>query len=373
MIFMAKPDEILEKSVFLSVLDNLMVVVGKFVNINRYVKDKYPNRNLSGEERNKLQPIIKKEIAELKASSALSKVAKVNKEGKLEIPGFDINNRKEIIRVAQLAKTITRNANGNISEFNKSQNQMNVFTASAMVFRNWIPTLASTRFAELHKTSDSFEGARYDIGRVRLTGRLLIDSITKKALLLSHVLNMNDKGIEYINELFEKYKSDYQNRTGEDFEMDKDDFIDLIQNNIRNEAKELSFLLGLTSALFALGAMQPPDDDKRQRNLHAIAYRTFDKMQNEISFFYDPRSVFSLTNGSIFPSTQIFTDVWKFGDSIRGEIFDDEETNKHNRPAKRFLKLLPVSSSWLTYIGVVDPDLAKYLEVNIPTNAQSYH
>ena len=125
--------------------------------------------------------------------------------------------------------------------------------------------------------------------------------------------------------------------------------------------------------MLSLGVMMPPDDDKRGKNLHAIVYRTLDKMQNELSFFYDPRSVIDLTNGSIFPSTQIFTDIWKFGDSIRGEIFDDEEENKNNRPLKRFAKLLPVGSAWITYVGVVDPDLAHYLQITIPTTSQMRH
>lgn len=374
MIMMAKPDELLEKSVFLSLMDNVMVDEnGKFVNINKYVKDKYPNRNSSGAERNRTQKLTEKEVKDLQASKAISKIAQVDEEGHLTIPGFDLSNRDEIIRVAQLSKTITRNANGNVTEFNKNQTQMNVFTASIMVFRNWIPTLTATRFAQLHKTADSFEGSRYDIGRVRLMGRVLLDSLTGKARLISDVINLNDRGLNYINTLFDKYKSEYEKRTGEEFEMNKDDFIDLIQNNIRNEVKELGILLSLTAALLSLGAMAPDDDDKRKKNIHALAYRTFDKMQNELSFFYNPKNALDLFNGSVFPSSQIFTDVWKFGDSIRGEIFDSEENNKHNRPIKRLAKLLPISSSWITYIGVVDPELAKELEVNIPISNQTIH
>lgn len=371
MILMRKPDELLEKAVFMSLLDNMMVGEdGKFVNINKYVKDKYPNRYSSPKEFNETSGKIQKEITQLRNTKSINKTASVV-DGKLSIPGFDLNDRTEIIRLAQLSKNLTRNANGNVTDLDRTQMQMNVFTNSMMVFKNWIPGLVSTRFAGITRTADNFEGVRYDIGRIRLFFKLMTQSISDKSLNILNILQVNQKGIEKMDELFLSYAKAYEEKTGEPFEMDRNEFFDLIRNNTRNAVKELTILISLLAAMFALGALKPDDDkDKRSKNLYKLAYRTFDKMKDELTFFYNPINLEQVLQGSIFPSLGIFTDAARFTKSIAVEIGGDDEDNKHNHPLKYLAKLFPVSNSWLLYVSALDPEIGKSLEVSIPTTNQ---
>ena len=64
-VFFRQPEQHLEKSIFMALLDNMMVEDGKLVNIRDFVKNKYKARYNSAEEYRTLNPKINEEIAEL--------------------------------------------------------------------------------------------------------------------------------------------------------------------------------------------------------------------------------------------------------------------------------------------------------------------
>jgi hypothetical protein len=136
--------------------------------------------------------------------------------------------------------------------------------------------------------------------------------------------------------------------------------------------KEVGILIGMAAAFFALGAIKPADDgDERTKNFYKTAWRVLDKMQNEITFYYNPTNIEQVLQGSLFPSIGLFTDAYHFVNSAMWvEMFGDEEQLKRNHPSKHFFKLFPVTRTYLTYVGLLDPDIAKELDISIPTEVQ---
>jgi hypothetical protein len=383
MIFMKYPEQHAEKTTFFTLLENSIVVNGRIENITKYVKAKYKDRNSSGARYRETKPLIEKEIEQLKKEQSIAVTSKME-DGKLVIPGLDMNNRKEIQRLGLLSRRISEAATGNTSKENMNRMGMSIWTASMMVFKRWIPKLADTRFSEFRKVSNDFsvefgeegiEGESYDIGRIRLLGSVLGRSIMERSNYIKDILSMNDAGIAELDRMFFEYAQEYKKRTGEEMTMSKDDFIDMVRNNLRNQLKELTILLSLFGAMLALGVMAPDDDegDRASRNFHRYSQKVVDRFVGELSFFYNPAEVQKLASGSIFPAIGLLDDVTKFTRHFfietTGMDFDpsttDEEARKKARPIKYLMKAAPVTKSFLTYGAIFSPEFATEFDITI--------
>lgn len=385
MVFMRYPEQHIEKSLFKTLLDNTMVVDGKLVNIREYVKNKYKDRYSSAEAYKDSKSKIEDEIQELKETSSISSTKKLE-DGKLVIPGFDLNNRDEIQNLTNLTRRIARNATGGVADADLNRMQMSIWTKSMMVFKNWIPKLVDTRFGEFRKISDDFSveidengmttGEKYDIGRVRLLLPFISFNIVKTIKEINDVISVTDNGISKLDALYNKYAEDYKNKTGQDLNMSKEDFNDLIITNLRNQIKELGVLLSLFGAAFALGLISPDDDDddKATRNAHRYAQRVVDKFIGELSFFYNPLEVQKLLSGSAFPAIGLFSDVTRFvshtsmewtGIDVSDFDKSPEEVREKAQPIKNLGKMFPLTKSLITYLAIFDSDFAKEYDVTI--------
>ena len=385
MVFMRYPEQHIEKSLFKTLLDNTMVIDGKLVNIREYVKSKYKDRYSSAEAYKESKTKIEDEIQELKETSSISSTKKLE-DGKLVIPGFDLSNRDEIQNLTNLARRIARNATGGVADADLNRMQMSVWTKSMMVFKNWIPKLVDTRFGEFRKISDDFSveidengmttGEKYDVGRVRLLLPFISFNIVKTIKEINDVISVTDAGISKLDALYNKYAEDYKNKTGQDLNMSKEDFNDLIITNLRNQIKELGILLSLFGAAFALGVISPDDDDddKATRNAHRYAQRVVDKFIGELSFFYNPLEVQKLLSGSAFPAIGLFSDVTRFishtsmewtGIDVGDFDKSPEEVREKAQPIKNLGKMLPLTKSLITYLAIFDSDFAKEYDVTI--------
>jgi hypothetical protein len=254
-----------------------------------------------------------------------------------------------------------------------------------MVFKGWIPKLLDTRFGEFRKISDDFSveigedgipmGEKYDIGRIRLLGSVLGQGILKGARNVQNILLMNDAGIEAIDEMFEEFKEKYEAETGEALTISREDFMDLIRTNLRNQIKELTILLSLFGAMMALGFIAPDDDDddKASKNMHRYAQRVVDKFIGELSFFYNPLEFQRILRGSTFPPIGLTSDIIRFTKhsmvQMTGVDFDSEtsieEARQKAMPTKYLFKMLPVTKSALTYAAVLSSDFAKEYDITI--------
>lgn len=383
MIFMKYPEQHAEKTTFFTLLENTMVVDGKIVSIPRYVKNKYKDRNSSQARYRETKPLIKQEIEQLKKEKSIAVTSKME-DGKLVIPGLDLSNKKELQRLGLLSKRISEGATGNVSKENMNRMGMSIWTASMMVFKKWIPKLTDTRFSEFRKVANDFSvefgedgihGESYDIGRIRLLGSVLGRTIMERSNHIRNILVMNDAGIAELDRMFIEYAQDFKKRTGEEMTMSKDDFIDMVRNNLRNQLKELAILMSLFGAMLALGIMAPDDDegDRASRNFHRYAQKTVDKFVGELSFFYNPAEVQRLASGSIFPAIGVLDDIGKFTKHFfietTGMDFDpsttDEEARKKARPIKYLMKAAPVTKSILTYGSIISPEFATEFDITI--------
>jgi hypothetical protein len=388
MVFMRKPEQLLEKATFLTLLENMMVENGKIISIREFVKNKYKDRYDSAAKFRESKDKIEAEVAELKKTRAIA-VTRNMEDGKLVIPGLDLNNRDELQRLTALTRRISRNATGGLSDGDINKMSMSIWTKSMMLFKNWIPKLTDTRFSEFRKVSDDFSveigedgipmGEKYDIGRIRLLSSVIVSSFQDKANNVLNILKMNDEGIKKLDKMYEEYRAEYENSTGETLNMSREDFIDMVRSNLHNQMKELAMLGALMSMMFALGFMAPDDDeDKASKNFHRFTIRTMDKFVSELSFFYNPVNYESLLSGSIFPAAGIITDMGKFVNHTYMEATgldldpstSQEDVREKAQPIKYGMKMLPFTKSLVTYLAIFDSEFAKEYDVTIPKESR---
>lgn len=384
MVFMREPEQHIEKSIFLTLLENTMVENGKIVGIREYVKGKNKGRYDSAQKYREAKQEMDKEIEELKKTRSIAATKKLE-NGKLVIPGLDLTNRDELQRLTNLTRRISRNAMGSLSDGDINRMQMNIWTRSMMVFKNWIPKLVDTRFGEFRKVADDFSveigedglttGEKYDIGRIRLWFYVIGTSIRDRTSNIYNILSVNDKGIEALDRMYDEFKEKFEKETGQDFTMDREEFFDLIRTNLRNQMKELAILLTLVSSFFALG-MAAPDDDKDRATKNRFRYyqKILDKAIGELTFFYNPAEFQKILTGAFLPSASLFSDISRFVDHTIMETTGidtsdpsktPEQVKKEAQPIKNAAKMFPFTKSLVTWMAIIDPEFAKEYDVTI--------
>jgi hypothetical protein len=384
MFFMRFPEQLIEKSVFETLMENMMVENGKIISIHEFVKNKYKGRTKEAGAYKEAKRKIEQEIEELKNTKSIAKTRKLE-DGKLVIPGLNLSNREELQRLTNLTRTISRNATGGMSDGEINKMSMSIWTKSMMIFRNWIPKLTDTRFSEFRKVGDDFsvtvndegeiEGEKYDVGRLRLLGHVFMNSLSTTSNNFYNILTMNEKGIATIDQMYEDYAKEYEEQTGQKMTMDRDEFADMIRTNLRNQIKELLILGTLIGTMFTLGFFEPDDDkDKATKNAFRYTQRVVSKFVGELSFFYNPANFEQILSGSAFPSIGLVADFYKvmsnFFMEITGFDFTDptktpEEIRKKAMPVKRVVKMIPSGRSILTWLSMISPEFAKEYDITI--------
>jgi hypothetical protein len=385
MFFMRAPEQFTEKAVFMTLLDNIIVQDGRFENIRKVVRQKYAaeRATASSIRLKEIDKEIERDIQELKKQS-VGNIAKVE-NGKLIIPGFDMSNRDEINRLTSLTRNVSTAATGGIDQQNTNRAQMNIWIKSAMVFKNWIPGLAFTRFDHLRKVSDDFsvtinedgttEGERYDIGRLRLFFYVAGTSIVQMSNNINNLLTLNEKGLAEFDRMYTKFAEEYYLREGEPLTMTREEFIDLIRTNLRNQMNELALTLGLVSTSFSMGLIGPDDDDtKAEKNAFRYSQRVINKFVSELTFFINPFEFQNILEGNLLPAIGVVTDVSRFFTHLTMEVtgFDIsdpeksfEDVQKSAQPIKNLAKMFPVSKSLINYLAMIDEEFAKEFDITI--------
>lgn len=386
MMFMRNPEQLTEKAVFMTLLDNVMVQDGKLVNIRKVVKSKYNKeiKTASALRIREINKLIENEIEQLKKEKSVGSTMKME-NGELVIPGFDLNNLDEVQALTKLTRRISTSATGGINSENINRSQMNIWFKSAMIFKNWIPGLAFTRFDHLRKVSDDFsvtinpdgttEGERYDIGRLRLFMYVLGTSIVQKSMNVTNILNLNDKGLAELDRMFEKFSEEYYQREGQPLNMTRAEFIDLIRTNLRNQVNELALTIALASTAIGMGMIAPDDDDsKADKNFFRYGQRVLDKFVSELTFFINPFEFQNILEGNLLPAIGVTTDVTRFMTHFTKEITGldvsdptktAEEVRKNAQPIKNLAKMFPVSKSLINYLAMFDEEFAKEFDITI--------
>ena len=386
MIFMRNPEQLTEKAVFMALLDNVMVQDGKLVNIRKIVKSKYDKEinTASALRIREINKLIENEIEQLKKENSVGSTMKME-NGELVIPGFDLSNLDEVQALTKLTRRISTNATGGINAENVSRSQMNIWFKSAMIFKNWIPGLAFTRFDHLRKVSDDFsvtvneedvtEGERYDIGRLRLYMYVLGTMVVQKSNNIRNILILNEKGLVELDRMFEKFSEEYYQREGQPLNMTRAEFIDLIRTNLRNQVNELNLTIALMATSMSMGMMAPDDDDsKSDKNLFRYGQRVLDKFVSELTFFINPFEFQNILEGNLLPAIGVTTDITRFmthfvmettGFDISDPTKSAEDVRKKAQPIKNLSKMFPVSKSLINYWAMFDSEFAKEFDITI--------
>ncbi len=178
-----------------------------------------------------------------------------------------------------------------------------------------------------------------------------------------------------LDQMLDDFREKYEAETGEVLQISREQFIELIRTNLRNQLKELAILASLFGVALSLGFVAPDDDDadKATKNLHRYAQRVVDKFVSELSFFYNPAELESILSGGIFPAVGLVNDMARFMSHFFRETtgFDlDPETSyedvrKKALPIKHAMKIFPITKSLVTYLALIDEDWAKEMDVTI--------
>tara|TARA_R110002012_G_scaffold155672_4_gene316544 strand:+ start:1720 stop:6597 length:4878 start_codon:yes stop_codon:yes gene_type:complete len=389
--FFRQPELLMERAIFKVLIQNMMVVDGNIVNIRDFVKNKYKNRYKNADEYNKVIGEMNKEMANLSKNKSIFATKKMV-DGKVVIPGFDLNNRSEVQRLTNIARDISRTATGGFTDFDDISINMNIFGKSAMVFKSWIPKLVATRFQGFKKMGDDFgveikddgttTGEVYDIGRARLFASFLSLNLVKAYKNIKGTIILDDNGLTKIDELYKKYSKQYEQRTGERLNMSKEDFIDMVRNNMRNQTREFIAIAVLTQLLMVMGYFEPEDNaTKAEKNFFRYAKRTLARFSQELLFFYNPAEWNSLLSQGLFPSLGLFDEITRFFDHFMRETTGMDGTmyatlkkgstpskvRKQAQPVKYLMKMFPLTKGSVNWFAVFSDDFAREFDVTIPS------
>jgi hypothetical protein len=182
----------------------------------------------------------------------------------------------------------------------------------------------------------------------------------------------NDVWLEQVRGLYEKKQIEYEANTGKTLDMTEDEFIALVNQNIKNQTVDLVILLGRMSLLAGLKAAAPDDDeDPIVRNQYKFLVKATDKLTDELMYFYTPTSPLDLISGKggIFPSIGMLDNYKKFVTNFAlenyGMVTGDTEMQDDAKPIKYLIKSFPISNQAAGYLPMFYPELAKDLGIKM--------
>jgi len=371
MFLMRNGDEGVQALNFYTFLKNTIVEDGKVINVREYLRktDEY-KAFYSGtqQERKARADKFEIDVQALLDSKGVLKLGEIV-DGEFIIPGVD-KKSDSVIELRRLVQSFTADALGSMSEENRRLVNMNVYASSMMVFKNWIPRLVDMRIGDIkyNAASDSYEW-----GRMRMLFNILsTDFFGSIKSLQSAIAGNDDVFLQQIRTLYERKQKDYEANTGKTLEMTEDEFIALVNQNIKNQAVDVMILLSLISLLAGLKAMAPDDDeDAIVKNQYKFLLKATDKLTDELMYFYKPTTPIDLIGGKggIFPSIGLLKNYGKFFTNFLSEnygiITDNEEIQDDATPIKYLMKSFPISSQAAGYLPMFYPDLAKDLGIKM--------
>lgn len=371
MVFMRNGDEAIQALNFYTFLKNSIIEDGKIVNVREYLRstDEY-KAFYSGtqEERKARAEKFEKDIKQLLDTKGVLTFGEVI-DGKFVIPTVD-EKSDSVMEFRRLVQSFTADALGSMSEENKRLVNMNVYTSSMMVFKNWIPRLVDVRIGDIKYNAAS---DAYEWGRMRMIfGMVTGDAIKSLKSLTSAIAGNNDVWLNQVRELYEKKQAEYEANTGKKLDMTEDEFIALVNQNIKNQTLDAVILLSLISLLAALKALAPDDDeDVIVRNQYKFLLKATDKLVDELMYFYNPTSPLDLISGKggILPSIGLIKNYIKFITNFLSEnygiVIGDEEMQDDAKPIKYLMKSFPVSSQAAGLLPMFYPEVAKDLGIKM--------
>lgn len=354
------PERKLQFANAMSFNDNSMVVNGEIINIRQYLKEQDRQAKKAGisySERSALEKSFEDRVEKLKESSSLSKIAEI-KNDELSIPGV---SDEEIAKYRTKVIEYGRGLNGQMNTANKAGFRRDTILSSFMMFKTWIPKLVAVRTIGINKNIELDE---WEYGRTRAFIKTWAQLGLFNVKGLRDIYLGTDEGLKVLDEMLEAKKEEHFRKTGQILEITNEEFHDLMRKQISDQFKEIGLLLGLMTMVVAAKLAAPDDDDDLKKNRYKQMAKALNKVTDEVSFYYDPRSADAITRGSIIPALGLFVKIEKIISSVSKEVLgyatDDQEIMDKAHPLKYFLNVVPVASQVNSDIlPFVYPDVAK--------------
>ena len=371
-ILMRQSDKHVQTVNFFSFLKNSIVQDGEVVNVREFLKKSPEYANFyegTMEQRKAREAKFEEDVKRLTEEKGVLKVGEIV-DNEFVIPGV-ARNSESIVALRRKIQQVTKDALGNMTEDSRRLIDMNIYGNSFMMFKRWIPRLVDVRFGGLKYNSAS---DAYEWGRMRTAYSIMAKDLLGSIGNLRNALVGNEKGVEFMREMWEKKKADYEKETGKTLDMTESEFMDLVRRNIKSQVRDTMFFLTMIGLFLALQAAAPDDDeDPAVRNQYRFMLRAVDKLRDEIAYFYNPANLLQLVSGGIFPSIGIFTNfgnvLFDFMQEVFGLALENEEWVESAKPVKYLMKQFPVSNQLVQYIPLFVPEVAK--DLGIKTQSQS--
>jgi hypothetical protein len=373
MILMRKSDFFVQTANFYAYLKNTIVEGDRVVNVRQYLKEQPEFQNMyegTQEERKARKEKFEKEVNRLIEEKGVIKLAEM-KNGEFVIPGVDRKD-ESVVELRRRVQQVSKDALGNLSEDDMRLINMNIYGKSFMIFKNWIPRLVDVRMGNLRYNSAS---DAYEWGRMRNVFRIISEDVLGSLNNLTNTLEGNDKGVEFMRELYEKKKLDYETETGKTLEMSESEFMDLVRKNVKAQLVDAIFMLTIFAIYLGLKANAPEDDeDEVVKNQYKFMLRAADKIKDELAYFYDPTSFTSLVSSGIFPSMSYINNFKKLLTNFMKENYaiaiGNEKLEEKNYVIKYLLKSFPISNQAAGMLPMFYPELAKDLGIRAQSQAR---
>jgi len=265
-----------------------------------------------------------------------------------------------------------RTLNGQMSNDNKAGYRRDSIFTSFMMFKTWMPKLVSARTLDIHQNLETEE---WEYGRTRVFVKTMVKLGMRNITKMRDVINGTEEGLRIMDEMLEEKIQEHYKKTGQTLSITKEEFYDLIRQEMVREIKELSLLVSLMGMIVAAKAAKPPEDATAlEKNRYNFFAKAINKVTDEITFYYNPVSFQGMTTGSIMPSLSLLSKVEKLftnvGKEATGYILDDEEMMKAAHPYKYFMNLVPIGAQLQTEVlPYIYPEFAK--EIGIKVSSQS--
>jgi hypothetical protein len=368
-------DKWVNQVIAIAFIKNAMIRDGKIQNIRQVARQELGHdKKWAGTYREGVEweNELEKRVQELKNSpEALLNAMKIEKD-QVTIPGMDIHNRanppKTITEFRSQVLEFIKDALGNTSREDLSLYKTQVLLQSFAMFKNWIPRMVDVRGQSLRYNVGSNQ---YEWGRVRMLGNAVMHMGLSSVKGLHKTLIGNDENIVEAGKKAYIKKREEAEREEESFDISEGEFVDMYVKGVSAQFKELGLAIALIGIVIAARLNAPDEDeDPTLKGTYKWMLRGLDKLQDEVSFFYNPQSFTDILNGSIFPAANLALDAERFLSSLVAKgfysyVLGDELRAQKQHPTKYVFRMMPVTKELLNYIAVFDNDLAKKYDLRV--------
>ena len=369
---MRQTDKHVQTVNFFSFLKNSIVQNGEVVNVREFLKKSPEYINFyegTMEQRKAREAKFEEDVKRLIEEKGVLKVGEIV-DNEFVIPGVD-RRSESVIVLRRKVQQLTKDALGNMTDDSRRLIDMNIYGNSFMMFKRWIPRLVDVRVGGLKYNSAS---DAYEWGRMRTVYGVIAKDVLGSLGNLRNTLVGNEKGVEFMREMWEKKKADYERETGKVLDMTESEFMDLVRRNVKSQIRDLMFFLVMIGLFLALKANAPDDDeDPAVKNQYKFMLRAVDKLKDEIAYFYNPANLLQLVSRGLFPSAGLLKNFGKVVENFMLEIFglvlQNDEWVESATPIKYLMKQFPVSNQLVQYLPLFAPELAK--DLGIKTQSRS--